>query len=88
LPTEASAALDRMAPPARSRNWVLHTAALSLPPPEPDHGPTQSARSAARRMRLRSIALRMPMHLLAYHAAMKTWRRLVRPRTDATSTSA
>jgi hypothetical protein len=78
LPDDVAAQLARFAPMRFSRRWVLTRAALSLPPPEPDLGRTAAGRRAARWMLLRSVWLRMPPHLLAYHAAMKSWRALSR----------
>lgn len=63
---------------ARTSAWVTQQAALSLPPPDPDRGRSRAARRAARRMLARSLWLRMPPSLLAYHGAMKAWRTLTR----------
>jgi hypothetical protein len=54
--------------------WVIGRAQHSLPPPDPDRGRDPAARRAARWMLVRSVWLRMPPWLLAYHAAMKGWR--------------
>ena len=54
--------------------WVIDRAQRSLPPPDPDRGPDPASRRAARWMLARSVWLRMPPWLLAYHAAMKGWR--------------
>lgn len=54
--------------------WVIDRAQRSVPPPDPDRGPDPASRRAARWMLARSMWLRMPPWLLAYHAAMKGWR--------------
>ena len=55
-------------------DWVIERAQRSLRPPEPDRGRDLAGRRAARWMLVRSIWLRMPPWLLAYHAASKGWR--------------
>ena len=54
--------------------WVIERAKRSLLPPDPDRGRDADSRRAARAMFVRSMWLRMPPWLLAYHAAMKGWR--------------
>ena len=61
--------------------WVIERAQRSLPPGDPDRGRDAAARRAARWMFARSLWLRMPPWLLAYHAAMKGWRGLSRGRS-------
>lgn len=55
-------------------DWVIERAQRSLPPPDPDRGRDPDARRGAHWMFVRSMWLRMPPWLLAYHAAMKGWR--------------
>ena len=55
-------------------DWVIERARRALPPADPDRGRDAAARRAAGWMFMRSMWLRMPPWLLAYHAAMKGWR--------------
>jgi hypothetical protein len=54
--------------------WVIRRAQRSLPPTDFEQGRDRDQLRAARWMFLRSMWLRMPPWLLAYHAAMKGWR--------------
>jgi hypothetical protein len=76
VPDAVVRGLEPQCASARARNWVLARASIALPPPDPDRPPTGSERRARRALRLRAIALRMPVPLLVYHVAMKGWRRL------------
>ena len=55
-------------------DWVIDRAQRSLTPPDPDRGRDPAGRRAARWMFVRSLWLRMPPWLLAYHALRKGWR--------------
>src|SRR5262249_960976 len=48
----------------------------ALPPADPDRLPALGTRSARAALLVRSVWLRMPFRLLAYHSAMKFLRRL------------
>lgn len=82
VPDAALRGLEPHCASARARRWVVRNASLALPPPDPEQPVSGRARRARRALRLRALALRMPLRLLVYHAAMKAWRSAVRRRSS------
>ena len=85
VPSEAAASINDMRPGRFSGRTVCRLAARVLPPPDPDGELSRLDRAAASLLDWRSVWLRMPPGLVAYHAGMKlvrSFRRPARPATD------
>jgi hypothetical protein len=83
VPREVASELARYGPPAITRAAMDRLIAEGLPPRSPDREPGLALRMTWKLLLARSMWLRMPPWLLAYHSAAKAVRGLRKPRAVA-----
>jgi len=79
VPPQVVPALDQMRPGRIAGAIVAGMAGRTLPPVDPESERSRADRLAGSALEFRALWLRMPAHLLAYHAGMKAIRSLRRP---------